>query len=194
VTASTIAAATTFVSPEVDASAAQGAEIFLEKDIFYPASISYQINAIFFNLELSLSNKELNPQITQSEICSYENLNSEPYGATQVTATTRLHAQGAEMKTMRQDTLRRMQEQHQAYEAAIQAKSTASTRPAVTSLATTTVALTASTPQVSAATTSLPLPINASSLSILQITIAQSTMATCTTSIDHIIRIFTSEN
>uniref|UniRef100_A0A0E0R732 Uncharacterized protein n=1 Tax=Oryza rufipogon TaxID=4529 RepID=A0A0E0R732_ORYRU len=65
---------------------------------------------------------------------------------------------------MRQDTLRRMQEQHQAYEAAIQAKSTASTRPAVTSLATTTVALTASTPQVSAATTSLLLPINASNL------------------------------
>lgn len=90
--APTIAAATTFVSPEIDASAAQGAEIFLEKDIFYPASISYRINAVFFNLELSLSNRELNPQITQSEICSYEDLNSEPYGATQVTATTRLHA------------------------------------------------------------------------------------------------------
>ncbi|BAS94332.1 Os05g0452500, partial [Oryza sativa Japonica Group] len=34
---------------------------------------------------------ELSPQITQSEIRSYSDLNSGPWGATQVTATIRLH-------------------------------------------------------------------------------------------------------
>ncbi|EEC66786.1 hypothetical protein OsI_33181 [Oryza sativa Indica Group] len=40
----------------------------------------------------SLSNREFSPQIIQYEIRSYGDLNSGPWDATQVTATTRLHA------------------------------------------------------------------------------------------------------
>ena len=58
---------------------------FLEKGIFYPASIS---NRIYTAIEIG----NLVPQTTQSEIGSIGDLNSGPWGTTQVTVTTRLHA------------------------------------------------------------------------------------------------------
>jgi hypothetical protein len=56
---------------------------FLEKGIFYPASI---FNRIYTAIEIG----NLAPQTTQSEIRSIEDLNSGPWGTTQVTVTTRL--------------------------------------------------------------------------------------------------------
>ena len=57
---------------------------FLEKGNFYAVSMSNRIY-VAFQIE------NLAPQ-TQSKIRSYRDLNSGPWGATQVTATTRLHA------------------------------------------------------------------------------------------------------